>query len=132
MVSVAGASNFEGTSSGDPNYLLFAINLSEPASIPVTVGYRLLSGTASVGGDVYDYFSGDRVTFAVGETSKTVAWRIDGDAEIEADEAVVLEGLGRLPVAPLWLATPPCCAPPVGCSTTTAATTSCRCSHRVR
>lgn len=91
VVSVTGGSNYESTTSSDPNYLLFGITLSEPATGPVTVGYRLLSGTATAGSDVYDYGSGVSVTFAAGETSKTVAWRIDADSDAEADEAVVLE-----------------------------------------
>jgi len=40
VVSVVGASNFEGTSSGDPNYLSFAVTLSQAASEAVTVQKR--------------------------------------------------------------------------------------------
>ncbi|HQX06285.1 MAG TPA: Calx-beta domain-containing protein, partial [Zoogloea sp.] len=91
-VQISGSSNNEGTTGGDPNYLGFAITLSEAATNNVTVGYRLLSGTAQAGSDVYDYgSSGTSVTFAPGETSKTVYWRIDADSTSEPDESVVME-----------------------------------------
>ena len=91
VVSVAGTSNTEGTTSSDPNFLGFAITLSQASATAITVGYRLLSGTAQAGSDVYSFNSGDSVTFAPGQTSQTVLWRIDADSDVETDEAVVLE-----------------------------------------
>ena len=49
----AGNSPVEGTTGGDPSYLSFAITLSEAATENVTVQYRLWSGTAQAGSDVY-------------------------------------------------------------------------------
>ncbi|WP_078120005.1 Calx-beta domain-containing protein [Thiosocius teredinicola] len=95
-VNVSGASNFESSNNNDPNYLSWTISLSEPATDAVTVEYRFLAGTASVGSsaagaDAYFYNSGTSVTFAAGETSKTVSYRIDGDSVDEVDETVILE-----------------------------------------
>uniref|UniRef100_UPI000A420BF7 Calx-beta domain-containing protein n=1 Tax=Marinobacterium profundum TaxID=1714300 RepID=UPI000A420BF7 len=95
-VSVEGTSNFEGTTSVDPNYLSWTVSLSEVSTEPVTVEYRFLAGTASVGAsnsgsDAYGSNSGTSVTFAAGETSKTVSYRIDADGVDELDETVILE-----------------------------------------
>jgi hypothetical protein len=90
-VSVAGASTTEGTSGSDPFYLSFAVMLSAPASNDVTVQYRLLSGTAQAGDDAYYPTPLRSVTFAAGETSKTIDIRVDADRLDEPDEAVVLE-----------------------------------------
>ncbi|ETX26515.1 Calx-beta domain-containing protein, partial [Roseivivax isoporae] len=90
-LSVAGSSAFEGTTTSDPYYLYWTLTLDEAADREVTVGYRFLSGTGQVGSDAYAYFSGDEVTFAEGETSKTVSFRIDGDDVNEPDESIVLE-----------------------------------------
>lgn len=90
-VSVSGSSTREGTSSGDPYYLTWTITLDRAATNDVTVAYRLLSGTAQTGADVYSYGSGTSVTFAAGETSKTVSFRVDADAENEPDQSAVLE-----------------------------------------
>jgi Ca2+-binding RTX toxin-like protein len=100
IFSVSGSSVTEGTSGSDPNYLQWTISRSGDTSRAETVGYRLMSGTAQAGSDIYDHFSGSEVTFAAGETSKTVRFRVDADSEVEGDEAVVLEvfdpGGGRL------------------------------------
>ena len=90
-VSVSGASTTEGTTSSDPFYLNFAVTLSAAATSEVTVQYRLLSGTAQAGDDAYFPTSARSVTFAAGETSKTISVRVSGDFVAEPDEAVVLE-----------------------------------------
>ena len=57
---------------------------------------RYLSGSALQSHDGYRWGSSSAtsVTFAVGETSKTVSYRIDADAVPEADETIVLEAYG--------------------------------------
>ena len=90
-VSIAGSSVTEGSTGSDPFYLQWTITLSEPAQEPVTVDYRFLSGTGQAGDDAYFWNSGSSVTFAAGETSKTVFYRVDADFSAEPDETIVLE-----------------------------------------
>ncbi len=81
-VSIAGASKAEGNS-GTSN-LGFTVTLSKASATPVTVQYATSNGTATAGQD-YTAASGT-VTFAAGETSKTVNVAVAGDATVEADE----------------------------------------------
>lgn len=97
-ISVSSAEQFEGTSNGDPLYLGWTISLDRAPVAPVTVDLRYLSGTATSGSsnadvDAYPWSSSSpsSLTFQVGETSKQVFLRIDGDAVDETDEAVTLE-----------------------------------------
>ena len=90
-VSIEGARQAEGTTTSDPNFLSWTISLSEAATGPVTVDLRYLSGSALQSQDAYRWSSPASVTFAVGETSKQVSYRIDADAVPEADETIVLE-----------------------------------------
>lgn len=62
----------------------FTIRLSAAATSPVTVGYATANQTATAGGD-YTAASGS-VTFAPGETAKTLAIVIQGDTTYESDE----------------------------------------------
>ena len=91
LVSVSGSTVSEGTTSSDPFYLQWTITLSEPSDEAVTVEYRFLSGTAQAGSDAYSFNSGTSVTFAAGETSKTVLYRVDADSIDEPDETIILE-----------------------------------------
>ena len=91
MVSIAGSETLEGTSNSDPNYLQWTITLSEASEQDVEVEYRFLSGSAQAGSDAYSHFSGDSHTFAAGETSHVVRYRIDADDVPEPDETILLE-----------------------------------------
>jgi chitinase len=64
------------------------LTLSKASSDPVTVRYSTAPGTASA--DVDFVSSAGTVTFAPGETSKTVTLGVKGDATYEADEAFQL------------------------------------------
>ncbi len=88
-ISLAGASQVEGTSSSDPFYLTYTVTLSQPAATAVSFGYRLVSGTGFEDVDVYGVNS--TTSFAPGETSKTILVRIDADAVPEPDQAVTVE-----------------------------------------
>src|SRR5262249_27465757 len=70
----------------------FAVKLSAAATTSVTVKYATANGSAVAGSD-YTAASGT-LTFAPGETSKTVSVSVHGDTTIEADETfkVVLSG----------------------------------------
>ena len=72
-------------SSGTTN-ATFTVTLSPAASGTVTVNYATANGTATAGTD-YTATSGT-LTFAAGQTSKTVAVPVLGDTAIEADETL--------------------------------------------
>jgi hypothetical protein len=62
----------------------FTVTLSAPSTQTVTVGYATANGTASAGSD-YESTSGT-LTFAPGETSKTVTVPVVGDRAPEPNE----------------------------------------------
>lgn len=66
----------------------FVVALSEPASVPVTVRYETLDGTARAGTD-YDPVAGT-VTFEPGQTAIPVTVTIHGDLAEEGDESFTL------------------------------------------
>jgi hypothetical protein len=70
-----------GTSQAD-----FTVSLSEPSTQQVTVAYATEDGTASAGEDYVGATSGSTLTFAPGDTSKTVSVQVNGDTQNEPDE----------------------------------------------
>src|SRR5207249_219805 len=64
------------------------VALSAASDVPVTVHYATADGTASAGRD-YTAASGD-VTFAAGETSKTITVPVNGDRLPEPNETFVV------------------------------------------
>ncbi|MFM9032973.1 MAG: Calx-beta domain-containing protein, partial [Mycobacterium sp.] len=66
----------------------FTVSLSQPTVAPVTVGYATADGTATAGVD-YTAMSGT-LTFAAGETSKSIAVDVLGDGVVEAGETFLL------------------------------------------
>ena len=87
-LSVADAAGDE-----DVGALEFAVTLSAPSGIEVSASYATADGTATAGGD-YAAAKGT-LTFAPGETAKTIRVEILDDALDEADEesfAVTLSG----------------------------------------
>jgi len=81
--SVSGGSVFEGNSG--TNDLPFTITLSNATDVPVTVNYTTADGSATTADGDYQAKTGS-VTFAPGETSKTVNVTITGDRRGESDE----------------------------------------------
>ena len=83
----------------------FVVSLSEASSGNVTVNYATSNGTATAGAD-YTAVAATKLTFAAGETYKTVVVNINNDAAIEATEtfnvnlsgasanATILDGVG--------------------------------------
>ena len=70
--------------------LTFTVTLSAASGREVTVAYADAgSGTATSGTD-YTALAGGTLTFAAGETSKTIAVTVAGDATDEADETVAV------------------------------------------
>lgn len=81
-VSVADTSLTEGNA-GTAN-MAFTVSLSKASANPVTVNYTTADGTATAGSD---YVAGSgSVSFAAGETSKTVNVGVIGDTTVEPDE----------------------------------------------
>ena len=80
---VSGAEGNSGTST-----LSFTVSLSAASGQTVTVAYATANGTANAGSD-YVAASGT-LSFAAGETSKTVAVAINGDLTSEANETFTL------------------------------------------
>ena len=85
-LSVGDASLVEGNSG--TKQMVFTVSLSQAATGPVTVNYATANGTATAGQD-YVAKSGT-ITFAAGETQKTVSVTINGDKVGELDESLTL------------------------------------------
>jgi hypothetical protein len=85
-VSVSDASITEGKRG--VKYLTFTVTLSAASNAPVTMQYVTQNGTATAGSD-YQALSGV-LTFAAGETRKTVSIAIYGDNTAESDETFQL------------------------------------------
>lgn len=85
-VSVSDTSVTEGNS-GTRN-ALFTVALSAKSATTVTVAFATANSTASAGSD-YQATTGT-VSFAPGETSKTVAVPVNGDTAVELDEQFTL------------------------------------------
>ena len=83
------------------NRLNFTVSLSEPTSVPVNVNFSTADGSATAGDD-YQSTAGT-LTFAPGETQKTVSVPIIPDTDIEPDETLFLRlsdpDNGRLAIA---------------------------------
>ena len=74
----------EFSAAGGSSLAAFTVTLSSASTSAVTVGYTTSNGTASAGSD-YTASSGT-ITFAPGETSRTIAIIVMGDATAEARE----------------------------------------------
>jgi len=85
-ISVGDASIVEGNSG--TKQMVFTVSLSQAATGPVTVNYATGNGTATAGQD-YVAKSGT-ITFAAGETQKTISIAINGDKAAERDETFAL------------------------------------------
>lgn len=83
-LSIVGATLDEGDV-GDLMLAEFQVSLDTPSSVPVSVNYQTFGGTATEDED-YAAATGT-ITFAPGETSKSVHVRLLGDSSVEADES---------------------------------------------
>ena len=98
-LSISSASVGEGDS-GSTN-LTFTVTLSASSSQQVTVDYADAgTGTATSGTD-YEALTAGALTFAAGETSKTITVSVTGDARDEPDETVkvTLSGAANATIA---------------------------------
>lgn len=85
-ISVGDASVAEGNSG--TTQMNFTVSLSKATTGPVTVGYSTANGTATAGSD-YVAKSGT-ITFAAGETQKTISITVNGDKIAELHETLAL------------------------------------------
>ena len=86
-ISIDDVTQLEGDS-GTSNFT-FTVSLSQASALAVQVAYATANGTASAGSD-YTAGSGT-VSFAAGETSKTVIVAVSGDTTPEADETFFVD-----------------------------------------
>jgi Ca2+-binding RTX toxin-like protein len=83
LISIADLSLSEGSNGGLTDFG-FTVNLSSPATAPVSFDYRVESGTAVAGVDFAD--TQGTLTLEAGETSKTLAVPVFADTVSEADK----------------------------------------------
>jgi chitinase len=100
-LSVANVSVVEGNAG--TKAAAFTVTLSQASTLPITVGYTLADGTAVAGQD-YTAAATGTLTFAPGETSKTIPVTILGDTTVETDETLTLT-LGAPVNAPITTGT---------------------------
>jgi aryl-phospho-beta-D-glucosidase BglC (GH1 family) len=72
------------TAAGGSSLAAFTVTLSSASASAITVGYTTSNGTATAGSDYIA--SAGTITFAPGETSRTIAIIVNGDATAEAKE----------------------------------------------
>jgi choice-of-anchor C domain-containing protein len=70
---------------------IFPVTLSAPSGWPVTVRWAVADGTATAAGNDYAAAPGGVLTFAPGETSKTVTVRVNGDTTLEPNETFFVQ-----------------------------------------
>ena len=90
-ISIGDASVIEGNFGTRP--ATFTLMLSAALSQPVTIAYATANGTATAGSD-YQAAAGN-VTFAAGETTKTVSVLVNGDRAGEPNETFMLNLSGQ-------------------------------------
>jgi hypothetical protein len=81
-ISISDVSELEGRSG--TTLFAFTVTLSTESDVPVTVNFATANGTARDNSD-YEAQSGT-ITFAPGETSKTISIVVNGDRRREANE----------------------------------------------
>ncbi len=86
-LSIADASQFEGNSG--TSAMAFTVTLSAASTTSVTVNYSTSNGTATAGSD-YVASSG-KLTFAPGETTRSLTVGVIGDASVEPNETFTVK-----------------------------------------
>ena len=89
LVTVVGSAVIEGDDPGGTVSAEFTVKLSRMAETAVTVKYQTYDGTAKTSDNDYQSTLGS-LTFAVGETTKTILVPIVGDTKPETDETFTL------------------------------------------
>jgi urease beta subunit len=87
-ISINNVSQKEGNGNGTTSFV-FTVTLLAPYDQPVTVNYATVNGTATAGND-YVAKSGT-ITFAPGETSKTITIVVNRDKNLESNETFFVD-----------------------------------------
>jgi hypothetical protein len=90
-VTISDVTRAEGKNKASTSFT-FTVSLSAAYDQPVTVSYRTASGTATAGSD-YTSKSGT-ITFAPGQTTKTITIEVKGDNKRESNETFYLDLFG--------------------------------------
>ena len=101
-ISINNVTTTEGNSGTTP--MIFTVSLTNPTDVPFTANYSAGGGTATGGGTDYTLASGT-LTFAAGDTSKTITASIVGDTIQEGDETFVVTVNGQSPAGTVTPAT---------------------------
>jgi hypothetical protein len=92
-ISISDVSKKEGKKNQTTQFT-FTVTLSAAYDQPVTVSFRTANGTATTGDN--DYVAGTgTLTFAPGQTTKTITAEVKGDSKREADESFYLDLFGN-------------------------------------
>jgi Calx-beta domain/FG-GAP-like repeat len=92
-ISIRDASKSEGRK-GKTTLFSFTVTLSTAYDQPVTLSYRTVNGTATTGNNDYTAKTGT-LTFAPGETTKTISIEVKGDNKHESTEYFYLDLFGN-------------------------------------
>jgi hypothetical protein len=92
-ININDVSKYEGRK-GQTTLFTFTVTLSVAYDQPVTMSFQIVNGTATTSNNDYVAKTGT-LTFAPGETTKTITIEVKGDSKKEADETfyVALFGL---------------------------------------
>jgi hypothetical protein len=91
-ISISDVSKYEGKK-GQTTSFTFTVTLSAAYDQAVTMSYQTVNGTATTSDNDYVAKSGT-ITFAPGETTKTITIEVKGDSKKEADETFYLDLFG--------------------------------------
>ena len=92
-ISISDVSKKEGKKN-QTTLFTFTVTLSAAYDQPVTMSFRTVNGTAKTGDNDYVAKTGT-LTFAPGETTKTITIEVKGDSKKEADETFYLDLFGN-------------------------------------
>jgi hypothetical protein len=92
-ISISDVTKAEGKK-GQTTLFTFTVTLSAPYDQAVTMSFRTVNGTATTGDGDYVAKTGT-LTFAPGETTKTITIEVKGDSKKEADETFYLDLFGN-------------------------------------
>jgi hypothetical protein len=92
-VSIGDVTKYEGKKN-QSTLFTFTVTLSAAYDQPVTMSYRTVDGTATTGNSDYVVKTGT-LTFAPGETTKTITIEVKGDSKLEANETFYLDLFGN-------------------------------------
>jgi Calx-beta domain/FG-GAP-like repeat len=92
-ISISDVTKAEGKK-GQTTLFIFTVTLSAAYDQPVTMSFRTVDGTAKTSDNDY-VAKADTVTFAAGETSKTITIVVQGDSKRESNETFYLDLFGN-------------------------------------